>query len=398
MSAYDIAVAGGGPAGLQFARSVASRSERSVVVLEANDSLADNDKSTGGTFEEAIRRFDIPADVVMAETDAVAFEAGGAVGRVPVPAYVLDFPDLLTFLGEDAAERGAEIRTGTRVTGPVTDDGRVTGVECRGGAERVTADVVVDATGPAATLVGDLGLFDTGGATRAVGKEFEIEGTHEIDDMLFRFDHDLAPGGYAWAFPAGEDALKVGVCWLDDYYERHAADPSASIDTYIDRWLAADDRWTVDRRREAHAGSAYIDSALGRRTADGLVAVGDAVASINPLLGEGIRPGMKSAEMAADAVCDALDAGDTSRERLAAYERRWNEQRGGHWRRQNLVSHLLYGFDADQQRRFAEKMGALSPAQVDRFETYDLTLRDYLSIYPYSLRDLGRLPGVLRRA
>nr|WP_246308294.1 lycopene cyclase family protein [Halosimplex rubrum] len=60
MPAYDVAVAGGGPAGLQFARSVASRSEHSVVVLEANDSLADNNKSTGGTFDEAIRQFDIP--------------------------------------------------------------------------------------------------------------------------------------------------------------------------------------------------------------------------------------------------------------------------------------------------------------------------------------------------
>nr|WP_246308437.1 NAD(P)/FAD-dependent oxidoreductase [Halosimplex rubrum] len=304
---------------------------------------------------------------------------------------------MLSFLGEEAVAHGAEIRTGTRVSGPITEGGRVTGVECRGGADRVTADVVVDATGPAAALVDDLGLFDPSGATRAVGKEFEVEGAHEIDDMVFRFDHDIAPGGYAWAFPAGDGVLKAGVCWLDDYYEVEATDPGVPIDAYIDRWLAADDRWTVDRRREAHAGSAYIDSSLGQRVADGLVAVGDAVASINPLLGEGIRPGMKSAKMASDAVIDALDADDTSRDRLEAYERRWKRERGTHWRRQNLVSHLLYGFDADQQRRFVEKMDALSSAQVGRFETYDLTVRDYLSIYPYSVRDLRRIPDLLRR-
>ncbi|MFB6140744.1 MAG: NAD(P)/FAD-dependent oxidoreductase [Halosimplex sp.] len=397
MPAYDVAVAGAGPAGLQFARSVASRSEYDVVVLEANGSLADNDKSTGGTFGEAIRRFDVPDAVVMDETDAVVFEAGGATGRVPASGYVLDFPALLEHLGDDAADHGATVRTGARVTDAVIEDGRVAGVELGGGRERVTADVVVDATGPATALVEDLGLFDPGGATRAVGKEYEVEGEHAVDDMLFRFDHDLAPGGYAWAFPAGAGVLKAGVCWLDTYYEANATDRTASIDDYVDRWLASDDRWTVDRRRAVHAGSAYIDDSLSRRATDGLVAVGDSVASINPLLGEGIRPGMNSAEMAADAVVDALDAGDVSRERLAAYERRWKRDRGRHWRRQNLISHLFYGFDADQQRRFVQKIDGLSPAQVERFEAYDLTLRDYLSVYPLSGRDLLRVPRVLRR-
>ncbi|PSP51360.1 NAD(P)/FAD-dependent oxidoreductase, partial [Halobacteriales archaeon QH_7_68_42] len=61
----DVVVAGGGPAGLQFARSMAGRSNRSVVVLEANDALSDNDKSTGGTFDRVIEGFDIPDSVVM---------------------------------------------------------------------------------------------------------------------------------------------------------------------------------------------------------------------------------------------------------------------------------------------------------------------------------------------
>ena len=42
MPEYDVVVAGGGPAGLQFAREVGRRSDYSVAVLEANDALADN--------------------------------------------------------------------------------------------------------------------------------------------------------------------------------------------------------------------------------------------------------------------------------------------------------------------------------------------------------------------
>ncbi|PSQ27892.1 NAD(P)/FAD-dependent oxidoreductase, partial [Halobacteriales archaeon QS_9_67_15] len=85
----DVVVAGGGPAGLQFAREVAARSDYTVTVLEANDALSDNDKSTGGTFDQVVQRYDIPDSVVMAENEDVVFEAPGASSRLPIPGYVL---------------------------------------------------------------------------------------------------------------------------------------------------------------------------------------------------------------------------------------------------------------------------------------------------------------------
>ena len=395
MPDVDIAVAGGGPAGLQFAREVATRSDRSVTLLEANEALTDNDKSSGGTFPELLSAFDLPDEVVMDSPSGVTYEAPGASATLPVPCHVLDFPALLAFLGEEARAAGARVETGARVSEPVVTNGRVTGVEYvrEGERRRLTADVVVDATGPAGTLVSELGLYDPGAAPLAVGKEFEVRGRHDLDSLLFAFDHDFAPGGYAWTFPAGEDVFKAGVCWFVEEFQSRAS--GGSIDEYVQRWLAADDRWEAAETRAVHAGKAGIDGSLNKRVTDGLVAVGVAVASINPLLGEGIRPGMASARMAADVVLDALAAGDVSGERLAAYERRWNAEHGYHYHLQRLVGKFLYRFDADQQRRFVENSARLSRSQLDRFEAYEPTVRDLLDLYPLAPRDLGRIPAVL---
>jgi len=394
----DVVVAGGGPAGLQFAREVAARSDYAVTVLEANDALSDNDKSTGGTFDQVVQHFDIPDSVVMAENEDVVFEAPGASSRLPIPGYVLDFPAFLEFLGEDATDHGAEIVTGARVSDPVTERGQVVGVQYwqDGEKRRIDADLVVDATGPRAELAKQLGMFDPSSAQRGIGKEYEVRGRYDLDSMLFRFDHEFAPGGYAWTFPAGENAFKAGICWIEDFYEGHSPPDDGTIDDYVEDWLAADPRWEVEERRAVHAGDAVSNNSINQRAMDGLVAIGDAVSSINPLFGEGIRPGMESAEMAADVALAALDRGDTSRERLDGYEDRWNDEKGFQWRVQRIVCELLYDFTPGQQRRFVTSAGRLDDDQVRRLQAYELTIGDYLDLYPFDRSDLGNLEAIAR--
>lgn len=392
MTVYDVVVAGGGPAGLQFARELGARTDYRVCLLEANQSLADNDKSTGGTFTQVVDGFDVDESVVMGASPSVVFEGPTARERLAIPNYVLDFPAFLEWLGEEAASDDVDVRTGARVTGPVVEDGRVVGVETR--EETIRANLVVDATGETGALTAKLGMWDRNAGQRGIGKEFEVSGTFDSDAMVFRFDHEVAPGGYAWVFP-GDDRFKVGVCWVNDFYERHAPD-DRSIDDYLRSWLARDDRWRVDEIHATHAGAVISDNSINQRATDGLVAVGDAVSSINPLFGEGIRPGMESARMAADVAIDALDAGDVSRERLAGYEQRWNGEKGWDWRLQRIVGELLYDFDAGQQDEFVRASGEFSQAGLDRLQRYDLSVRDLLRLYPARASDLLKLPRVAR--
>jgi digeranylgeranylglycerophospholipid reductase len=60
------------------------------------------------------------------------------------------------------------------------------------------------------------------------------------------------------------------------------------------------------------------------------------------------------------------------------------------------VGELLYDFDADQQDRFVRNADALDPTQADRLQRYELTPGDLLDLYPFKLRDLRKLPTLLR--
>lgn len=398
MAEFDIVVAGAGPAGLQFAREIGKRSDHSVVIMERNDELTDNDKSTGGTFNQVIDGFDIPDRVVMDFSPDVIFEGPKTQSRLAIPNYVLDFPAFLQYLGEDVRQHGVEVITGARVSEPITEQGSVVGVRTQQNGDPVDyyADIVVDATGPAGVLTNELGMWDADAAQRGIGKEYQVKGSFDCDSMLFRFDHEYAPGGYAWVFPGGDGVFKIGVCWVNDFYERHKPPNDGEIDEYVQQWIDSDDRWTVDKVEAIHAGEAISDNSINQRAGDGIVAVGDAVSSINPLFGEGIRPGMESAEMAADVVIDALADSDTSKQRLIEYEKRWNREKGSKWKTQRMVGELLYDFDADQQNRFVKSAGKLSKEQADRLQRYELTIPDLLSLYPFKPKDIAKAPTLLR--
>jgi len=65
-----------------------------------------------------------------------------------------------------------------------------------------------------------------------------------------------------------------------------------------------------------------------KMVADGVMLIGDAAQLVNPIHGGGITRAMHSAIMAAEVAEKALKAGDTSKERLAEYERKWDEEYG----------------------------------------------------------------------
>ena len=85
-----------------------------------------------------------------------------------------------------------------------------------------------------------------------------------------------------------------------------------------------------------------------------------------------------------------------SRERLAAYERRWDGEKGWDWRLQRIVGELLYDFDAGQQDEFVRASGEFSQAGLDRLQQYDLSIRDLLRLYPARASDFLKLPRVAR--
>jgi digeranylgeranylglycerophospholipid reductase len=351
---YDVVVAGAGPAGAQCARDLASR-DYDVLVLETESESEfprQSNKSTAGTFPSMMASFSIPDDVVMNYTDSVVLESPNNHYKRHQSGAVLEFADFKRFLVKDGREKGAEYRFDARVSKPIMERGEIVGVEYSGG-EEVYGDIVVDATGPAAPLAKELGVSDLEREKQAIGVEWEFEGVKPNhpeyadlrDAMMLRLDHDLAPGGYSWIFHTGGDTAKVGLCYIQNESHKNRARDGMGIDDYLEYWLDTDPRFENAEKLEGkqHRGSAHIQRPDQLHT-DSFVAIGDTVPTIDPLWGEGIHKGMKSARAAAvtaDA-CLTPEDPDTSTDSMALYSDLWHKNVAPKARTRLLMTELLY--------------------------------------------------------
>jgi 2,3-di-O-geranylgeranylglyceryl phosphate reductase (EC 1.3.99.-) len=368
MESHDVVIAGAGPAGAQCARDLAGRGY-DVMVLETEPEAEfpkQSNKSTGGTFPSMLTAFGIPDRVVMQFTDSVVLESPSGHYVSDQPGAVLEFAEFKRFLVEDGRDRGAEYRFDARVSAPIMEDGAIVGVRYDGDAE-VRGDIIIDATGPAAPLARALGVTQLDRERQAIGIEFECEGV-ELDHpgyadlhraMMLRLDHSIAPGGYSWIFHTGDDTAKVGVCYIQNASHRRRAVDGMTIDDYLDYWMSRDPRFEGATRIETkqHRGSAHIQPPTGLST-DNFMAIGDTVPSIDPLWGEGIHTGMRSARAAAAAAdhCLTRSDRDTSAARLSVYDTLWHRDAAPNMQRRLLLTELLYLADDARYDRFMQDL------------------------------------------
>jgi digeranylgeranylglycerophospholipid reductase len=167
-------------------------------------------------------------------------------------------------------------------------------------------------------------------------------------------DHDIAPGGYAWIFHTGGDTAKVGVCYIqNDRHREHAAD-GMTIDDYLDRWLKADPRFEGATKIESkqHRGSAHIQRP-GALSDAGFMAIGDTVPTVDPVWGEGIHKGMRSARAAAITADRCLTGErETDAEAMSLYDELWHSEVAPNADTRLLLTDLLYLAPNDRYDRF----------------------------------------------
>ena len=362
---YDVAIAGAGPAGAQCARDLAARGY-DVVVLETeseDEFPRQSNKSTAGTFPSMMTSFGIPDDVVMRFTDDVVLESPNDYYETYQPGAVLEFAEFKRFLVADGREEGAEYRFDARVSRPILDDDGVIEGVVYSGDEELYADVVVDATGPAAPIASALDVVDLRRENQAIGIEYELDGVEmnhpDYADlrraMMLRLDHEIAPGGYSWIFATGESSAKVGLCYIQNGSHHRYADDGLTVDGYLERWLDDDPRFSNAERIDGkvHRGSAHIQMP-DRMHTDSFLAIGDTVPTIDPLWGEGIHKGMKSARAAAVTVDQCLTDSEqpTDADSLATYEQLWHERVAPRMKKRLMLTELLYLAPNERYDRF----------------------------------------------
>ncbi len=359
---YDVAIVGAGPAGSWLARELAAGGW-SVVLLERSDALGEPNFSSAVSPSPTVETFDLPPEAV-----ASTWDTGKVFGPKSVVAWqferpagvVLDFRRLKRLLAEQARRRGAEVLLGTTIKSVRCGD-RVSAVVARSG-NSYEARVVVDASGAAAVLAGQLGLRRHIVTPASVGTELICRtdplSAERRRTVEFYFGSAFVPHGYAWLFPMGADTMKVGLC----VYQARKYRPlrlGAMLAEFAGTIPWLDGAEILER----HSGIGYMQGGIRQHVSGNVLAIGDAADQINPLAGEGIRHALESARLAKGVIERALEANQSGV--LQAYNALWERYAGRRWRTCAWIAHSMYGRFPDRALEFCTRhIGKLTPEEA----------------------------------
>jgi digeranylgeranylglycerophospholipid reductase len=327
---YDVVVVGAGPGGSVTAKTAAEHG-LDVLLIERNQEVGLPVKCAEGVSKD-IEKFVVPDKkwVSAVVKGANLYSPDGtkvvmAGDKLEEVGYVLERRIFDKFLTSEAARAGADIRVKTEAYGIIKDNGYVKGVYIRSMGEntRVFAHVVVGADG-VESMVGRWAGIDTRLPARniSVGAEYlmcNIEPNKDYSE--FFLGREIAPKGYAWVFPKGDNCANVGILIDGDISgEKHRA-----ID-YLKAFVR--DKFPNGTVMAEIYGAVPRSGAQNKNVADGLILVGDAARQVNPLTGGGILYAMQAGEIAGKLIAEAVQGKDFSKRKLSEYDRRWKSEFG----------------------------------------------------------------------
>jgi flavin-dependent dehydrogenase len=252
---------------------------------------------------------------------------------------------------DNAADKGAEVWQEANVNDvilePVDGDDlpRARGVVVTRKGEsqprRISAKVVVDATGMNAMLSRKLGIRRTDPKLRKASLFAHYKGCRRDPGknggatlVLSTKQND----GWFWYIPLPDDITSVGVVGeIDRLTSDKSKTPEQKLEEEIANCPGLADRMPGSTRvSPVHVVSDFSFRAT-RCAGEGWVLVGDAFGFLDPMYSSGVFLALKSAEMAADCITEGLRTGDLSGAQLG----KWGDELAGGM---STIRKLVYAF------------------------------------------------------
>jgi flavin-dependent dehydrogenase len=196
--------------------------------------------------------------------------------------------------------------------------------------------------------------------------------------------------GWFWYIPLHDDTVSVGVVAPFDYLFKGRGPYAATYEEEVERCPAVQERVARAERLTGHFATKDYSYRATRVAGEGFVLVGDAFGFLDPLYSSGVLLALRSGEMAADAICEGFEKGDTSAAQLGKWGPAFNE---GVDRMRRLVCEYYDGFSFGKfVKAFPHLRGTVTDLLIgDLFtDRVDQVWEPMESLYP---PDKAKIPG-----
>ncbi|MGZ7160232.1 MAG: geranylgeranyl reductase family protein [Methanobacterium sp.] len=388
----DVLVIGAGPSGSSAAKHAAMGGAR-VLMIEKKSEIGAPKRCAEGVSKDGLINLGIEPSSrwVTSEIEGVRLVSPGGIDvwlnqdtvKLPEMGYVVERKVFDKHMAMDAARAGADIMLKTLAKGLERKDGHViVKAEKMGQEIEIKAKIVIGADGPE-SRVGRWGGLRTATKPKDMesGAQFEMVGLEMEDPNSLEFYFgSVAPGGYAWVFPKGEDIANVGLAIISTLTDKSAYE---HLVDFVKTCPTTKNATAV----ELNVGGDPVGGIIKKISTDNLLVVGDAAGMVNPLTGGGIISGMQGGLIAGEIAAAAIEDDDISAKRLSKYDERCRKEIGDSFKKYMKARDYLESLSDEELDSIAK---AFNETEFERISTTEL-LKVLVKVSPKALLKLGKL-------
>ena len=328
---FDVIVIGAGPAGNYVAKDLS--------IAGLNVAVFEKDREIGvpvrcgeavgeGGLSLAMDKSEISRDWIDYEIHGGMIVSPSGI-HLPVytddVGYILDRKKFDKYFATVAMDSGAQYFMKSFVKDVIKDGDKIVGVEVLhyGELKQFYAPIIVAADGVESVIAKRAGINST-----LALKDIEVCAQYYVGNLEAKEDlvtfftgSEVAPGGYAWAFPKSKNTANIGI-GVSGTHAMAGVNPKDYLDKLMRRY------YPDVQPLNFVVGSVPVSKRLDSIVEDNIMLVGDAARQINPLAGGGITYGINAAKMLSKRVVEYFASEDKDLSILKKYEEDWDSTIG----------------------------------------------------------------------